>query len=58
VIRRPGRWISAESGASGSGFIGIAHQTSGQIRFTAAYGARERRWIVAVVNSYGRPRGE
>jgi hypothetical protein len=54
-----GQTISFEEhGRSGSGFIGRARHSSGRIRFTPAYGSREKRTIVAVVNSFGRPRGE
>ena len=55
----PGQTVSFEEhGRSGSGFIGIARHSSGQIRFTPAYGSRETRTIVAVVNSFGKPRGQ
>jgi hypothetical protein len=47
-----------EHGHSGSGFIGRARHLRGTMRFTPAYGARERRTIVAVVSSYGEPRGQ
>jgi hypothetical protein len=47
-----------EHGRSGSGFIGRARHASGKIRFSPAYGSREKRTIVAVVNSFGKPRGE
>jgi hypothetical protein len=54
----PGQSVSFEEhGRSGSGFIGKARHAAGRIRFTPAYGARERRSIVAIVNSYGKPRG-
>jgi hypothetical protein len=45
-----------EHGKDGSGWIGKAHGIRGTLRFHPATGARERRTIVAVVNSFGRPR--
>ena len=55
----PGQSVSFEEhGRSGSGLIGTARHTNGKIRFTPAYGSREKRTIVAVVNSFGKPRGQ
>jgi hypothetical protein len=55
----PGQTVTFEEhGRSGSGFIGRARHLSGTMQFTPAYGAPERRTIVAVVSSYGKPRGE
>ncbi len=55
----PGQTVSFEEhGRSGSGFLGRARHASGRIRFTPAYGSRETRTIVAVVNSFGKPRGQ
>jgi hypothetical protein len=45
-----------EHGRDGSGWIGKAHGLRGTLRFHPATGARERRTIVAVVSSFGKPR--
>jgi hypothetical protein len=55
----PGQTVSFEEhGRSGSGFLGQARHANGRLRFTPANGSREKRTIVALVNSFGKPRGQ
>ena len=53
----PGQTVTFEEhGRDGSGLIGKARGAHGTLRFHPATGARERRTIVAVVGSFGKPR--
>ena len=57
VERLPGQTVTFEEhGRDGSGLIGKARGVRGALRFHPATGARERRTIVAVVSSFGKPR--